>query len=106
MKDDELYKIHIKECIAKIEGYISGIDLDTFLSSAIVQDAVLRNLQIVSESTQRLSEEFKNTHNWIEWYKIAGLRNVLVHDYLGVDMVIVWNILETELGDLKKVVND
>ena len=50
---------------------------------AMHQDAVLRNLQVLVESTQRLSPEFKNTHSQIEWYKISGLRNILVHDYLG-----------------------
>lgn len=70
----------------------------------IIQDAVLRNLQVLSESTQRLSEEFKNSNNQIEWYKISGLRNILVHDYLGIDISIVWNILTPELTRLKKAV--
>ena len=106
MKDDKLYKIHIRESIERIEQYVDELDLKQFLDSPLIQDAVLRNLQVLSESTQHLSEEFKNSQSLIEWYKIAGLRNVLVHDYLGIDMVIVWNILVSELKKLKKVVSD
>jgi uncharacterized protein with HEPN domain len=90
MKDDKLYLIHIAECIAKIESYIEGIDLSTFMTQAIVQDAVLRNLQVLAESTQRLSDDFKLQHHEVEWYKISGLRNILVHDYLGIDLETVW----------------
>ena len=96
MKDDSLYIIHIREGIEKIEQYVDGLELKQFLDSPLIQDAVLRNLQVLSESTQRLSEEFKNRHSQIEWFKIAGLRNILVHDYLGIDMAIVWNILVPE----------
>jgi uncharacterized protein with HEPN domain len=104
MKDDMLYRIHIAECITRIESYVCQIDKDTFLHAPLVQDAVLRNLQILAESSQRLSEGFKAKYPQVEWYKISGLRNILVHDYLGVDLEIVWNILATELMALKGVV--
>ena len=58
MKDDTLYLIHIIECILRIESYVQGCDLDKFLENSLAQDAVLRNLQIMSESTQRLSDQF------------------------------------------------
>lgn len=70
----------------------------------MVQDAVLRNLQVLAESTQRLSEEFKSRHPEIEWYKIAGLRNILVHDYLGIDLETVWSVVAASLPELKAVV--
>jgi uncharacterized protein with HEPN domain len=75
-----------------------------FNSSSITQDAVLRNLQILSESTQRLSDEFKSRHKEIEWHKISGLRNLLVHDYLGIDIHTVWVIINKELITLTKAV--
>jgi uncharacterized protein with HEPN domain len=104
VKDDKLYLIHIAECIAKIESYIEGIDLSTFMTQAIVQDAVLRNLQVLAESTQRLSDDFKLQHHEVEWYKIAGLRNILVHDYLGIDLETVWAVVEKKLPELKGAV--
>lgn len=102
MKDDGLYRIHIQECIARMEIYTKGIDFEEFSKTPMIQDAVLRNLQIMAESTQRLSEEFKSTHPDVDWRKISGLRNILVHDYLGIDLETVWNILARDLPGLKK----
>ena len=97
--------IHIIECIERIESYLERINKETFLSSTLVQDAVVRNLQVMAESTQRLSEQAKHSLPEIDWYKIAGFRNILVHDYLGIEMETVWNIAEKELPLLKKAVN-
>jgi uncharacterized protein with HEPN domain len=77
MKDDKLYLIHISECIERIESYVSGTDKEAFMASSLVQDAVIRNLQIMAESTQRLSDQLKESQPMIDWYKIAGFRNVL-----------------------------
>ena len=105
MKDDKLYLIHIGECIERIESYVSAIDKEKFMASSLLQDAVIRNLQTMAESTQRLSERLKENQPEIDWYKIAGFRNVLIHDYLGVDVERVWNIVEKELPALKKAVS-
>ncbi|MCK9297279.1 MAG: DUF86 domain-containing protein [Desulfobulbaceae bacterium] len=104
MKDDKLYLIHIMESIDKIESYMAGLDFSAFMEKTIVQDAVLRNLQVLAESTQRLSDNFKSQHPEIEWYKIAGLRNILVHDYLGIDLETVWAVAASRLPELKTVV--
>ncbi|OGQ94874.1 MAG: hypothetical protein A2521_09565 [Deltaproteobacteria bacterium RIFOXYD12_FULL_57_12] len=101
MKGDRLYLIHIAECIDKIETYAGSLDYDGFVAQTIVQDAVLRKLQVLAESTQRLSDDFKAGHPEIEWYKIAGLRNILVHDYLGIDPETVWVVVADKLADLK-----
>jgi uncharacterized protein with HEPN domain len=106
MKDDRLYLIHIGECIDRIEAYTHGMDKEAFLASSLVQDAVIRNLQTMAESTQRLSDQAKSRCPEIEWYKIAGFRNVLVHDYLGVDAERVWNIIQQELPTLRKAVQE
>ncbi len=102
MKDDTIYLIHIRECIAKIEGYIKGGHQE-FLSNQMVQDAVLRNLQVMAESCQHLSEKLKSDHPKIDWNGLSGFRNVLVHDYLGVDLERVWLLLEKHLSGLKKI---
>ena len=104
MKDDRLYLIHITECIERIESYMAGKDKQEFFNSTLLQDAVIRNLQTLAESTQRLSEDAKERETSIDWFKIAGFRNVLVHDYLGIDIQRVWIILEKELPLLKKAV--
>jgi len=104
MKDDRLYLIHIGECIERIESYVAGKGREEFLNSTLIQDAVVRNLQILAESTQRLSDAAKESESGIDWFKIAGFRNVLVHDYLGVEIERVWNILQKDLPALKKAV--
>ena len=62
---------------------------------------MLRNLQVLAESSQRVSEQLKSEHPEIDWRGMAGLRNVLVHDYLRIDLDIVWNVIERDLPDLK-----
>ncbi len=105
MKDDQLYLIHISECIERIEAYVSGIDKRAFMASSLVQDAVIRNLQIMAESTRRVSDRLKEAQPKIDWHKIAGFRNILVHDYLGIDVKTVWNIVVKEIPTLKKTIN-
>lgn len=104
MKSDTLYKIHIRECIERIMAYTSGVDQDQFIASSLIQDAVLRNLQVLAESTQRLSDAFKSQHEAVAWHKISGLRNILVHDYLGIDTETIWLIITKDLGALHRLV--
>jgi len=101
MSDDRLYLIHIHESIERIQEYVQG-GRRAFMESRLIQDGVVRNLQTLAESTQRLSPKFKDRHPEIEWRAIAGLRNVLVHDYLGVDVARVWEIVQEQLPRLKK----
>ena len=105
MKDEKLYLIHIAECIGRVESYTQGMTKEAFLDSSLVQDAVIRNLQTMAEATQRLSEPTRRSRPDIEWFKIAGFRNALVHDYLGVDLDKVWNILQNDLPTLKVAID-
>ena len=100
MKSDRLYLIHIQECIRRIEQYAAPgrIAFDTDIKT---QDAVLRNLQTLAESTQRLSPAIKARHAEVDWTAIAGFRNVLVHGYLGVNLSRIWEIVERDLSFLK-----
>jgi len=101
MKDDMVYLEHIIDCIDRIEEYTES-DQFTFMNSPMVQDAVTRNLQILSESTQKISDSLKLQHPEINWRAISGFRNVLVHDYLGLDNQQIWKIVENRLPDLKE----
>lgn len=105
MKDDTVYLRHILDCIERIEEDTAG-GRDFFLSARTNQDAVMRNLQVMAESTQRLSPETKTEHAEVPWQSIAGFRNVLVHDYLGVDLDIVWDVVIRDVPALKRVVLD
>lgn len=101
MKGDAVYLRHILECIRRIEDNIAG-GRDAFMASHTLQDAVLRNLQTMTEATQRLSDAAKTTHPEIDWARIAAFRNVLVHNYLGIDLNIIWAILHQDVPGLKQ----
>ena len=103
MKDATLYLIHIKECTDRIARYTQE-GKEVFLADEMVQDAVLRNLQVLAESTQRLDEDVKANHPEIDWQGIAGFRNILVHQYLRINPLRVWNVIEQYLPLLSEAV--
>lgn len=105
MKDDRVYLNHILQCIERILKH-RRVGHKRFLESDTVQDAVLRNLQTMAESTQRLSPALKATQPQIPWDDIAGFRNILVHNYLGVDLEIIWGIINNEIVELQAAVQD
>jgi len=103
MKGDLLYLTNIKDCIQRIEAYtIEG--KEKFLETPMVQDAVIRNFEIIGEATKRLSPGLTNAYRDIAWKQIAGLRDILIHDYLKVNLNRIWGIIEQDLPDLKQVV--
>ena len=104
MKDDRLYLVHIQESIKWIQEFTSGGKED-FLDDRKTQDAVLRNLHTLSESAQRLTPGLKSQYAEVEWRAISGFRNVVVHDYLGVDLDQMWDIIEKDLPVLKQQVD-
>lgn len=96
---DRVLLMHILDCIQQIEEY-TGYDRETLFNSRIVQDAVIRNLQVLAESTQRLGKTLKDTQQNIPWREIAGFRNVLTHGYLNIDLELVGDVVEDNLRDL------
>lgn len=99
-KDDSVYVDHMLDCIQHIDEYIAS--KEQFYTSRLVQDAVVRNLQVMAESSQRLAEEIKQLYPDIPWKEISGFRNILVHDYLGVDLDVIWSVVEQELPKLEQ----
>ena len=96
MKNDKIYLVHIMECIQSIETYIELGEVE-FFKSKLIQDAVIRNLEVIGEATKKISPELKHREHDIPWIEMAGLRDVLIHDYFGVDLDIVWNVVKQEL---------
>lgn len=81
-----IYLNHIFDCIAKINKYTKNLDEVKFLEELMIQDAVIRNFEIVGEATKHLDSDFRSKYPEIEWKKIAGMRDKLIHDYIGVDL--------------------
>ena len=101
--DDRLYLVHIQECLKRIELYTAD-GKTTFMADTRTQDAVLRNLHMLAESSQRISEPLKASRSDVDWRAIAAFRNVVVHDYLGIDLNQVWDIVQNDLPGLKHAI--
>ena len=105
-KDPIIFVKHILESIGCIEKYAENLDKKHFVSNKLVQDAVIRRLEIIGEAAKNLPQSFKDKHKDIPWIDIADTRNKLIHHYFGIDLDITWDIIERELPSLKKKIND
>lgn len=101
-RDADLLLEDILCAIARIERYMEGLDRERFLVDEKTIDAVVRNLEIIGEAVRRLPETFTRQHDAIPWSQIAGLRNRIVHDYFGLDLEIIWQVLQASLPDFKR----
>jgi uncharacterized protein with HEPN domain len=101
MSRDLLYLTHILQCIEKIERFISYRKKRS-IDQELIEDGIIRNLQIMAESTQKLSKSLKLNATDIPWHSLSGFRNILVHEYLGVDMTTIYKTIKNDLPKLKK----
>jgi uncharacterized protein with HEPN domain len=100
-KDETVYIRHILDAIARIERYLAGISYDLFNEDTLVQDGVIRQLEIIGEASKRLSDDTKASYVDIPWKDIAGMRDKLIHDYFGTDIKAVWDTAKDDVPDLK-----
>lgn len=104
-RGDAEFLADIEEAIKRIAEYTHDIGYDEFLEKRMAQDAVIRNLQIIGEATKNISSEFKKKHMDIEWKKMAGLRDKIIHHYFGISWDIVWDTIKNKLpGLLVKII--
>ncbi|HWF61337.1 MAG TPA: DUF86 domain-containing protein [Nitrospira sp.] len=100
MKDDRIYLFHIRDAIQHILNYTEA-GRDIFFADRKTQDAVVRNLEIIGEATKHLPQPIKDAHPDISWKPIAGMRDKLIHDYFGINLQLVWDVVERDLPTLK-----
>lgn len=100
-KDPRVYLVHILTCVEKIERFtVAGKQV--FLEQDLIQDAVLRNFEVMGEASKRIDERFRASHLQVPWRALAGLRDVLIHQYDQADLGKVWELVEHDLPGLKK----
>jgi uncharacterized protein with HEPN domain len=100
--DQSAFLNHILDAIKKIEKYMQGIDEEAFKKNDLVQDGVIRQIEIIGEAVKRLSDDLTSQSSHVHWQDIAGMRDKLIHDYFGVDIDTVWLTAIKDIPNLKK----
>jgi len=106
MRNDRAYLTHIRDAIDTIEEYLEVVSYEEFTSNKMIIDAVVRELEIIGEASNNLSEEFRERHPDIVWRRMKDMRNFLIHEYFGVNIKVVWDTCKEDLPKLSKLIND
>lgn len=106
MKDDRIYIEHILQSIDRINSYIIGKDHQSFSDDFLTQDAVIRQLEVLGEATKRISKKLRVLNPLVPWSDMAGMRDILIHDYIDVDTDIVWKTASESLSELKNLLQN
>ena len=94
------YLDDIRNAIAEVKEFISGMNYEDFAADKKTVNAVIRSLEVLGEATKHIPASFRKKHPDIPWTKMAGMRDVLIHDYMGVDLRTVWNVISVRLPEL------
>ena len=97
-KSNLIFLKHIKNSIELIEKYILDKNKTDFINSSILQDSIIRRLEIIGETTKNMGDNFKKKYPEIEWKKISGMRDILIHQYFGVDLDLTWEVINKDLS--------
>ena len=100
--DPKLYLTHISDSVNQIESYLRGVSEEDYHNSKQVQDAIIRQFEIIGEATKNISDDFKKLHPEVPWRQMAGMRDVLIHGYIDVDIDLVYNTARDQIPRLKE----
>lgn len=103
-RDYKVFLEDILRAIAKVRRYTAGMSFEAFSADEKTADAVVRNLEVIGEATKKIPGEARAAHPAVDWRKVTGLRDVLAHEYFGVDLAIVWDIARNKLAELEREV--
>jgi uncharacterized protein with HEPN domain len=103
-KDDATRLGHVFDAICRIEEYTRGVDKTAFGNNGMMQDAVMRQIEIIGEASRNISDEFQEAHPELPWLQMRGIRNKIVHDYLEINQDVIWDTVQNDLPMLKTLV--
>lgn len=106
MKDDRPYIDHILQAITKFRKYTENLTREKFENNELIQDAVIRNIEIIGEATKNISKEFGKIHSNVPWRAMSGMRDKLIHDYVGIDFDVVWETIKEDMPILEDALKD
>ena len=106
MRDQKLYLIDIAESIRYIKKYTSNLNEEGFYQSEQIQDAVLRRLEIIGEATKNISDDFKDRFPQLPWKEMAGIRDVIIHDYFGINLRRIWLTVKQDLPTIETLIEE
>lgn len=100
-KENKVFLQDILDCIGRVESYLQDFDYAKFQNDTKTIDAVVRNVEVIGEAANNLTRDFRSNNSQVEWRKIIATRNRIIHGYASVDLEIIWNITQSDLGNLK-----
>ena len=100
-RNPKLLIADVLEAAGKIKTYTEGLSFEKFLADSKTIDAVIRNFEVIGEAANRLPDDFREKHSSVDWFRIIGFRNRIIHDYMGIDYQIVWTIIQKDLAPLE-----
>jgi uncharacterized protein with HEPN domain len=104
--DNTVYIHHISDSCKKCLKFTTGMNYEQFVSDEKTISAVVRELSVIGEAARKTTEDFRSKNPHVPWEKILGMRNRLVHDYMGVQLPIVWQTIEDDIPELKKIIDN
>ena len=103
-RDEMLYLRHVLDAMDTVKEYLQGVNEEKFKNTRLIQDGVIRQIEIIGEAVRHVSKDIRKTYPEIPWQDVAGMRDKLIHDYIGVNYTIVWDVVKNKIPEIQVIV--